>query len=139
MASVYPFARFSSFDTYVGYVVALTFAVIVREAGGPGAGEGEGIGDGIGPPAFFAVTALYKFRRLPPFTYGFKSATGSPVFMMYDFRSAYPNEESILRRRAAAPATNGVAIEVPEKEAYELSHTVEMILTPGAAISTLLP
>jgi hypothetical protein len=38
--------------------------------------------------------------------------------------------------RAAAPATCGAAIEVPENPMYPPPRLVEMMSTPGAAIST---
>src|SRR6266508_1197689 len=70
----------------------------------------------------------------------------SAVFTRADFTSAEDHPEWAANNNAAAPAVCGVAIDVPEKNAYDgsyvpsglMANTLESTFTPGAVTSGLM-
>lgn len=86
-----------------------------------GRGVGVGVGVGVGRTV---ETALYALMR-PHFQFGPVPSIGSAVFSMYSRTQTFVVQVPFAQTKAAKPAVNGVAIEVPDHVAYELPLTVE--------------
>ncbi len=83
------------------------------------------------PPTTFA-----KFSRPPVATLSVKESSSSTACSSFRRMASTSSVESRLNRRAAAPDTNGDAIEVPSALIYCPLRYVLRMPTPGAAKST---
>src|SRR5262245_24412291 len=92
---------------------------------------------GLPPPPLQARMELFTFNRPPVTVLPASEAIGLTLFMRFAFRAAVFRLH-LESTSAAAPATCGVAIEVPLKLAKPPLRTVETMAVPGAPRSTLV-